>query len=210
MSYCFKRDVTKLQTIKIKIDKVHRKQNPLGCAAPQQFIKGMLLSQLFNCEFVNRFRYVIRMATAIQWIAMVVAMLYLFVQYRKSKNTVWRRRRAIRHHQVLKDIGCFEWVPLRLYSKVPSAEYLCGRNGQQMAFKKIFAVRRDPPLNRIMEQMKPVKISRENRIVPPKEVKLMKQRKSENADDTNQITDGTMQNKRRQEEVDVMSCVLAL
>ncbi|KRY16605.1 hypothetical protein T12_6460 [Trichinella patagoniensis] len=41
-------------------------------------------------------------------------------------------------------------------------------------------------------------------------VKLMKQRKSENADDTNQITDGTMQNKRRQEEVDVMSCVLAL
>ncbi|KRX40143.1 hypothetical protein T05_5095 [Trichinella murrelli] len=31
-------------------------------------------------------------------------------------------------------------------------------------------------------------------------VKLMKQRKSENADDTNQITDGTMQNKRRQEE----------
>ncbi|KRX65306.1 hypothetical protein T06_5335 [Trichinella sp. T6] len=111
------------------------------------------------------------MATAIQWIAMVVAMLYLFVQYRKSKNTVWRRRRAIRHHQVLKDIGCFEWVPLRLYSKVPSAEYLCGRNGQQMAFKKIFAVRRDPPLNRIMEQMKPVKISRENRIVPPKERK---------------------------------------
>ncbi|KRZ84914.1 hypothetical protein T08_3471 [Trichinella sp. T8] len=42
-------------------------------------------------------------------------------------------------------------------------------------------------------------------------VKLMKQRKSENADDTNQITDGTMQNKRRQEEeVDVMSCVLGL
>ncbi|KRZ51991.1 hypothetical protein T02_15289 [Trichinella nativa] len=38
----------------------------------------------------------------------------------------------------------------------------------------------------------------------------IKQRKSENADYTNQITDGTMQNKRRQEEVDVMSCVLAL
>ncbi|KRZ48447.1 hypothetical protein T02_7731 [Trichinella nativa] len=173
MSYCFKRDVTKLQTIQIKIDKVHRKQNPVGCAAPQQFIKGMFLSQLFNCEFVNRFRYVIRMATAIQWIAMVVAMLYLFVQYRKAKNTAWRRRRAIRHHQVLKDIGCFKWVPLRLYSKVPSGKYLCGRNKQQMAFKKIVAVKRDPPLNRIMKQMKPVKISRENRILPPKDVKLL-------------------------------------
>ncbi|KRX68525.1 hypothetical protein T06_7824, partial [Trichinella sp. T6] len=68
----------------------------------------------------------------------------------------------------LKDIGCFKWVPLRLYSKVPSGKYLCGRNKQQMAFKKIVAVRRDPPLNTIMEQMKPVKISRENRIVPPK------------------------------------------
>ncbi|KRY13290.1 hypothetical protein T12_298 [Trichinella patagoniensis] len=133
----------------------------------------MFLSQFFNCEFVNRFRYVIRMATAIQCIAMVVAILYLFLQYRKAKNAVWRRRRAIRHHQVLKDIGCFKWVPLRFYSKVPSGEYLCGRNGQQMAFKKIVAVRRDPPLNRIMEQMKPVKISRENRIVPPKDVILL-------------------------------------
>ncbi|KRX71282.1 hypothetical protein T06_2813 [Trichinella sp. T6] len=133
----------------------------------------MLLSQLFNCEFVNRFRYVIRMQTAIQWIAMVVAILYLFVQYRRAKNTVWRRRKAIQHYQVLKDIGCFKWVPLRLYSKVPSRKYLCGRNKQQMAFKKIFAVRRDPPLNRIMEQMKPVKISRMNRIVPTKEVKLL-------------------------------------
>ncbi|KRZ51407.1 hypothetical protein T02_7849 [Trichinella nativa] len=113
------------------------------------------------------------MATAIQWIAMVVAMLYLFVQYRKAKNTAWRRRRAIRHHQVLKDIGCFKWVPLRLYSKVPSGKYLCGRNKQQMAFKKIVAVKRDPPLNRIMKQMKPVKISRENRILPPKDVKLL-------------------------------------
>ncbi|KRY08875.1 hypothetical protein T12_2121 [Trichinella patagoniensis] len=113
------------------------------------------------------------MATAIQCIAMVVAILYLFLQYRKAKNAVWRRRRAIRHHQVLKDIGCFKWVPLRFYSKVPSGEYLCGRNGQQMAFKKIVAVRRDPPLNRIMEQMKPVKISRENRIVPPKDVILL-------------------------------------
>ncbi|KRX53474.1 hypothetical protein T09_15493 [Trichinella sp. T9] len=113
------------------------------------------------------------MATAIQCIAMVVAILYLFVQYRKAKNTVWRRRRAIRHHQVLKDIGCFKWVPLRLYSKVPSGKYLCGRNKQQMAFKKIVAVRRDPPLNRIMKQMKPVKISRENRILPPKDVILL-------------------------------------
>ncbi|KRX74749.1 hypothetical protein T06_12553 [Trichinella sp. T6] len=93
--------------------------------------------------------------------------------YRKSKNTVWRRRRAIRHHQVLKDIGCFEWVPLRLYSKVPSDKYLCGRNKQQMAFKKIVAVKRDPPLNSIMKQMKPVKISRKNRIVPPKDVILL-------------------------------------
>ncbi|KRY44662.1 hypothetical protein T03_15261 [Trichinella britovi] len=133
----------------------------------------MFLAQLFNCEFVNRFRYVIRMATAIQCIAMVVAILYFFVQYRKAKNTVWRRRRAIRHHQVLKDIGCFKGVPLRLYSKVPSGKYLCGRNKQQMAFKKIVAVRRDPPLNRIMKQMKPVKISRENRILPPKDVILL-------------------------------------
>ncbi|KRZ84402.1 hypothetical protein T08_7268 [Trichinella sp. T8] len=113
------------------------------------------------------------MATAIQCIAMVVAILYLFVQYRKAKNTVWRRRRAIRHHQVLKDIGCFKWVPLRLYSKVPNKEYLRGRNGQQMAFKKIVAMRRDPPLNRIMKQMKPVKMSRENRVQPPKDVILL-------------------------------------
>ncbi|KRZ84398.1 hypothetical protein T08_822 [Trichinella sp. T8] len=133
----------------------------------------MFLAQLFNCEFVNRFRYVIRMATAIHCIAMVVAILYLFVQYRKAKNTVWRRRRAIRHHQVLKDIGCFKWVPLRLYSKVPNKEYLRGRNGQQMAFKKIVAMRRDPPLNRIMKQMKPVKMSRENRVQPPKDVILL-------------------------------------
>ncbi|KRX11478.1 hypothetical protein T07_12458 [Trichinella nelsoni] len=50
---------------------------------------------------------------------MVVAILYLFLKYRKAKNTDWRRRRAIRHHQALKDISCFKRVPLGLYSKVP-------------------------------------------------------------------------------------------
>ncbi|XP_003370590.1 hypothetical protein Tsp_09805 [Trichinella spiralis] len=167
MCYCFKSEVTKLQTIKIKIDKLHRKQNRLGCSTPQQFIKGMFDFRMFNCEFVKRFQYVIRMAAVIQWIAMVVAILYLILLYRKAKNTDWRRRREIRHNQVLKDIGCFKSVPLRFYSKVPSGEYRCGRNAQQMACKKIVAVRRDSPLNRIMVQMKPVIISRENRNVPP-------------------------------------------
>ncbi|XP_003370374.1 hypothetical protein Tsp_12082 [Trichinella spiralis] len=132
----------------------------------------MLDSRMFNCEFVKRFQYVIRMAAVIQWIAMVVAIFYLILLYRKAKNTDWRRRREIRHNQVLKDIGCFKSVPLRFYSKVPSGEYLCGRNAQQMACKKIVAVRRDPPLNRIMVQMKPVIISRENRNLPPTDVML--------------------------------------
>ncbi|KRX12865.1 hypothetical protein T07_10373 [Trichinella nelsoni] len=48
------------------------------------------------------------MVAVIQWIAMVVAILYLFLKYRKAKNTDWRRRRAIRHHQALKDISCFK------------------------------------------------------------------------------------------------------
>ncbi|KRY55044.1 hypothetical protein T03_9893 [Trichinella britovi] len=40
MSNCFKRDVTKLQTIKLKIDRMRRKENSLGWALPQQSIKG--------------------------------------------------------------------------------------------------------------------------------------------------------------------------
>ncbi|KRX13490.1 hypothetical protein T07_12128 [Trichinella nelsoni] len=46
MSYCFKRDVTKLQTITIKIDRMRRKENPLGWALPQQSIKGQ-----YCCNF---------------------------------------------------------------------------------------------------------------------------------------------------------------
>ncbi|KRX12112.1 hypothetical protein T07_673, partial [Trichinella nelsoni] len=97
----------------------------------------MLNCRIFNCEFLKQFQHVIRMAAVIQWIAMVVAILYLFLQYRKAKNTDWRRRKANRHRHVLKDISCFKRVPLRLYSKVPSGEYLCGRNAQKMKFKKI-------------------------------------------------------------------------
>ncbi|KRY07309.1 hypothetical protein T12_14790 [Trichinella patagoniensis] len=41
MSYCFKRDVTKLQTIKMKIDRIRRKENHLGCVTPQQSIQGL-------------------------------------------------------------------------------------------------------------------------------------------------------------------------
>ncbi|KRX36339.1 hypothetical protein T05_15488 [Trichinella murrelli] len=44
MSNCFKRDVTKLQTIKLKIDRMQRKENPLGWALPQQSIKGQPMS----------------------------------------------------------------------------------------------------------------------------------------------------------------------
>ncbi|XP_003370558.1 conserved hypothetical protein, partial [Trichinella spiralis] len=55
----------------------------------------MLDSRMFNCEFVKRFQYVIRMAAVIQWIAMVVAIFYLILLYRKAKNTDWRRRREI-------------------------------------------------------------------------------------------------------------------
>ncbi|KRX75151.1 hypothetical protein T06_13447 [Trichinella sp. T6] len=43
MSNCFKRDVTKLQTIKLKIDRMRRKENPLGWALPQQSIKGLIV-----------------------------------------------------------------------------------------------------------------------------------------------------------------------
>ncbi|XP_003380749.1 hypothetical protein Tsp_06899 [Trichinella spiralis] len=46
MSYCFKRDVTKLQTIKMKIDRMRRKENPLGWALPQQSIKGLIVNNL--------------------------------------------------------------------------------------------------------------------------------------------------------------------
>ncbi|XP_003367906.1 hypothetical protein Tsp_15460, partial [Trichinella spiralis] len=45
----------------------------------------MLDSRMFNCEFVKRFQYVIRMAAVIQWIAMVVAIFYLILLYRKAK-----------------------------------------------------------------------------------------------------------------------------
>ncbi|KRZ87518.1 hypothetical protein T08_8686, partial [Trichinella sp. T8] len=62
---------------------------------------------------------------------------------------------------------------ISISEEIPNGKYLRGRNGQQMAFKKIVAVRRDPPLNRIMEQMKPVKMSRENRVLPPKDVILL-------------------------------------
>ncbi|KRX80337.1 hypothetical protein T06_15432 [Trichinella sp. T6] len=41
MSNCFKKNVTKLQTIKLKIDRMRRKENPLGWALPQQSIKGL-------------------------------------------------------------------------------------------------------------------------------------------------------------------------
>ncbi|KRX56725.1 hypothetical protein T09_13527 [Trichinella sp. T9] len=55
MSYCFKRDVTKLQTIKIKIDRVRRKENPLGWALPQQSIKGYLWFELrFATDFPSQ------------------------------------------------------------------------------------------------------------------------------------------------------------
>ncbi|KRY25818.1 hypothetical protein T03_13981 [Trichinella britovi] len=43
MSNCFKKDVTKLQAIKLKIDRMRRKENPMGWALPQQSIKGLIL-----------------------------------------------------------------------------------------------------------------------------------------------------------------------
>ncbi|KRY50240.1 hypothetical protein T03_2182 [Trichinella britovi] len=46
MSNCFKRDVTKLQTMKLKIDRMRRKKNPLGWALPQQSNEGLIQ---FDC-----------------------------------------------------------------------------------------------------------------------------------------------------------------
>ncbi|KRX40716.1 hypothetical protein T05_3319 [Trichinella murrelli] len=48
MSYCFKKDVTKPQTIKMKVDRMGRKENPLGWAPPQQSIKGNLTGELYS------------------------------------------------------------------------------------------------------------------------------------------------------------------
>ncbi|KRX19995.1 hypothetical protein T07_2055 [Trichinella nelsoni] len=47
MSNCFKRDVTKLQTMKLKIDRMRRKKNPLGWALPQQSNEGEAAFELY-------------------------------------------------------------------------------------------------------------------------------------------------------------------